>query len=85
MSDTIILGLFSLVGTLGGTFGGILVNSRLTNYRIEQLEKKQDKHNQVIERVYKLEKNDAVRDEDIKVANHRIDDLEEITKKVISG
>lgn len=79
MSDTIILGLFSLVGTLGGTFGGILVNSKLTNYRIEQLEKKQDKHNQVIERVYQLEKNDAVRAEDIKVANHRIDDLERKT------
>lgn len=45
----------SLVGTLAGTFGGILVSSKLINYRIEQLEKKQDQVNNVIERTYKLE------------------------------
>ena len=45
----------SLVGTLAGTFGGILVSNRLTNYRIEQLEKKVAEHNNVVERTYKLE------------------------------
>ncbi len=45
----------SLVGTLAGTFGGILVSNRLTNYRIEQLEKKVAAHNSVVERTYKLE------------------------------
>lgn len=45
----------SLVGTLAGTFGGILVSNKLTNYRIEQLEKKVEKHNQVVERTFKLE------------------------------
>ena len=55
MSETIIVSLISLVGSLGGTFGGILVSNKLTNYRIEQLEKKQDKHNSIIERTYKLE------------------------------
>ena len=45
----------SLVGTLAGTFGGILVSNRLTNYRIEQLEKKAAEHNNVVERTYKLE------------------------------
>ena len=45
----------SLVGTLAGTFGGILVSNRLTNYRIEQLEKKVAEHNTVVERTYKLE------------------------------
>ena len=45
----------SLVGTLAGTFGGILVSNRLTNYRIEQLEKKVAEHNKVVERTYKLE------------------------------
>lgn len=45
----------SLVGTLAGTFGGILVSNRLTNYRIEQLEKKVAEHNSVVERTYKLE------------------------------
>lgn len=45
----------SLIGTLAGTFGGILVSNRLTNYRIEQLEKKVSEHNQVVARTYKLE------------------------------
>ncbi len=45
MNDVIITSLISLVGTLVGTFGGILVSSKLTNYRIEQLEKKVEKHN----------------------------------------
>lgn len=77
MSETIIIALISLLGTLGGTFGGILATSKLTNYRIEQLEKKVDKHNNIIERTYKLEDNDKLLEEKIKVANHRIDDLED--------
>lgn len=48
--------------------------------RIEQLEKKMDKHNQLIERVCSLEQHRAVVDEQIKVANHRIDDLEKDRK-----
>ena len=55
MSETIIVSLISLIGTLGGTFGGILVANKLTNYRIEQLEKRVEKHNSVVERTYKLE------------------------------
>jgi len=76
MSEAIIVSVISLIGTLGGSLGGILVANKLTNYRVEQLEKKVEKHNQVIERVYKLEQQDAVTQEEIKVANHRIDDLE---------
>ena len=45
----------SLVGTLAGTFGGILVSNKLTTYRIEQLEKKVAAHSNVVERTYKLE------------------------------
>lgn len=48
----------------------------LIEYRMLQLEKKQDKHNQLIERVFRLEENTALQEEKIKVANHRIDDLE---------
>lgn len=48
----------------------------LQAYRIEQLEKKVDKHNNVIERTYHLEEAEAVIREQIKVANHRIEDLE---------
>ena len=43
MSETIIVALLGLLGSLGGTLGGIVLNSKLTNYRIEQLEKKGDK------------------------------------------
>ena len=57
-----------------------MVSSKLSNYRIEQLEKKVEKHNSLIERVYKLEQHDAVFDEEIKVANHRISDLETAAK-----
>lgn len=76
MNETVIVGLLSLVGTLVGSLAGILTANKLTNYRIEQLEKKVEKHNNVIERVYNLEKHEAVMEEEIKVANHRIDDLE---------
>lgn len=77
MSESVLVAILALIGTLGGTFGGILTANKLTNYRIEQLENKVEKHNKVIERVYQLEKNEAVMEEEIKVANHRIDDLEQ--------
>lgn len=84
MSDTVLVALISLVGTLGGTFGGILTSSKLTNFRIEQLEKKVEKHNNVIERMSELERkvddNDRLYQEKFKTANHRIDDLAELHK-----
>ncbi|MCD7880185.1 MAG: hemolysin XhlA family protein [Clostridiales bacterium] len=52
----------------------------LITYRLEELEKKVGKHNEVIERTYKLEQHEAVMDEQIKVANHRIEDLEQAKK-----
>lgn len=55
MTDAVVTSILSLVGTLVGTFGGILVASKLTNYRLEQLEKKVEKHNSVVERTYKIE------------------------------
>lgn len=76
MTSEIIVGLLSLAGTLIGSIAGIIASNRLTLYRIDQLEKKVDKHNQIIERTYKLEENQAVIEEQIKVANHRITDLE---------
>lgn len=51
----------------------------LQAYRIGQLERKVDKHNQVVERTYKLEQDESLLEEKIKVANHRIDDLEHMT------
>ena len=84
MTTEIIVALITLVGTLIGTFSGIVVGTKLINYRIEQLEKKVDKHNQVIDRVYKLEQQDAVHNEEIKVSNHRIEDLERLQEKSTS-
>ena len=63
-------------GGLLGSLGGVIASSKLTTYRIQQLENKVEKHNTVIERTYKLEETEAVMQEQIRVANHRIADLE---------
>lgn len=67
---TVIVGILSLIGTALGSWSGL----KLMSYRIEQLEKKVDKHNHFAERVPILE-------EQVKVANHRIDDLERHEEK----
>lgn len=67
---TVIVGALSLIGTLVGSFGGM----KLISYRIEQLEKKVDKHNHFAERM-------PVVEEQIKVINHRLDDLEQLEQK----
>ena len=67
---TVIVGLLSLIGTALGSWSGM----KLMSYRIEQLEKKVEKHNNFAERIPVLE-------EKIEVANHRIDDLEHEEKK----
>ncbi len=76
MEPEIVVSLITLAGSALGTFAGIVTSTKLTAYRIEQLEKKVDKHNTVIERTFKLEEAQAVMQEQIKVANHRIEDLE---------
>lgn len=48
----------------------------LLEYRLLELEKKVDKHNSIVERTYELEKRSAITEKEMKVANHRIDDLE---------
>ena len=55
MEQDVLIALLSLAGTLTGTLGGILTSARLTNYRIEQLEKKVDRHNGFGERIPVLE------------------------------
>lgn len=69
MSNDIIISLLALVGTLSGTFGGILTSSKLTAYRIRKLEEKVDMHNNFAQSIPIIE-------EKIKVINHRIEDLE---------
>lgn len=55
MTDEIIVALLGLLGTLAGSFLGVIASSRLTQYRIAQLEEKVNKHNNLVERTYKLE------------------------------
>ena len=55
MSETVLIALLSLFGTLLGSLFGILAANRLTNYRISQLEETVGKHNKVVERTYILE------------------------------
>jgi hypothetical protein len=64
----LLVSLLALAGTLAGSFSGILVANKLVNYRLEQLEKKVEKHNNLIERV-------AMAENEIKIINHKIDDL----------
>ena len=72
----IIIGVLAMVGTLGGAYFANKKSTALIAYRLEQLEKKVDKHNQVVERTYALEEKTGLLEERVKVANHRIDDLE---------
>ena len=75
MSEIIVAGL-SLVGTLIGSFLAQRKSTALIAYGLEQLEKKVQAHNNLVERTYHLEERMEVHEERIKVANHRIDDLE---------
>ena len=76
MSETVIVGAISLIGTLIGTLGGILTSNHLTLYRIEHLEKKVEKHNNLVERVFRLEDNDQLLEEKLNTQGARIAKLE---------
>lgn len=76
MNDNVLVAIIGLVGSGLGSLIGVIASSKLTQYRLEQLEKKVDKHNNVVERMYALEERVAINEEKIKVENHRIDDLE---------
>lgn len=73
----IIVALLSLAGTLAGSYFAQRRSTALIAYRLEQLEKKVEIHNGVIERTFKLEERMSLNEKDIRVANHRIEDLEE--------
>lgn len=69
MNEEIIIALISLLGTLAGSLGGILVSSKMINYRLLQLENRVAEHNNFARRM-------PVVEEQIKVINHRIADIE---------
>lgn len=71
ISDNVLVALLSLFGTCAGAFGGIIASSKLTSFRLKKLEEKVDKHNSFAERI-------PVINEQIKVINHRIADIENI-------
>lgn len=68
MSEAIIVAAFSLIGTLGGAWMGVKQSSKLMQYRMDQLEAKVTKHNNLVERMVKVEAS-------TKSAHHRIDEL----------
>lgn len=80
MTDTIIVAILSLVGTLVGAYFANKKTTALIVYRIDQLEEKVNKHNEVIERTYELEKNEELIERDIKAINSKIKDLESYHK-----
>ena len=68
-----ITGVFSLIASLVGTFGGIITSTKLTNYQINELKKQVDKHNSVIERTFKLEEHNKYVDERIARLESEVD------------
>ncbi len=69
ITENTAVAVISMIGTCVGSFGGIITASKLTSYRLQKLEEKVDKHNRFAERM-------PVVEEQIKVINHRIEDLE---------
>lgn len=76
MDSTIIVAIIAFLGTVAGSFMAHRKTTALIVYRLEQLERKVDLHNNAVERIYELESRADVTDEKLKVADHRIDDLE---------
>lgn len=76
MTESIIVAILSLIGSLSGVYLAQRKSAALISYRLEQLENKVNKHNNVIERTYELEKRCTLHEEQLKVVNHRISDLE---------
>ena len=74
MESTVVVAILSLVGTLGGSIIAGIVSNNKTLYRIEQLERKVEKHNSVVERV-------AIAENTLKSQQHQIDELESTNEK----
>lgn len=72
----IIVGALTLIGTIITVSVGNTSTRKILSYRMEQVEKKMDKHNCLIERMYKVEERCSISENEIKVANHRLSDLE---------
>ena len=78
MTEGIWVALIGLLGSGLGSLAGVLASQKLTQYRIQELEKKVQAHNNLVTRTYQLEQEQAVLQEKVDVANHRISDLEQL-------
>ena len=74
--SAVITGIAAVVVSVVNSHYQANATRNLIEYKIEELTKRVEKHNNVIERTYELERNQGLLEEKIKVANHRIDDLE---------
>ena len=75
-----IVGIVIQILTAGIYIGKLEGFQKLVNFRFDEQQKKLDAHNNFITRVYELERKDGIKEEQIKVANHRIEDLESVMK-----
>lgn len=78
MSDTVLAAVCTGVFVVISNLIVAVVQSSKTKYRIEQLEKKVEKHNNLVVRMYACEDRLNIHDEKLTVANHRIEDLEQV-------
>ncbi len=69
VSTEVVVAAFSLFGTLAGTFGGIMASNKLTNYRLDELKKQVEKHNSLIDRMYRIETRVTVIEDTLQAAH----------------
>ena len=77
MSENILIAILSLLGTLGGSFAGIITSGKLTNFRLSPHEEKVEKLTGLIDRTYALETKDTVSEEKMKHLDRRVQTLEQ--------
>lgn len=82
MSDTVIIALISLGGTLFGSFAGIVTSGKLTNYRLSELEKRVDKLSSLVEKTHDLEKQTSIGEEKIRLIDQRVVSLEKAAMQI---
>ena len=83
MDPTIIIAIISFIRTCVGTIGGIITTNKLTNYKIEQLQRKVDAHNNLITRTYELEKNMGIVFQKIEENKSDIQDIKKDVKGIM--
>ena len=81
--NEILISLIGLAGSAVGSMCGIALNSKLTQYRLKQLEIHVEKHKSLIERTYELEEKAMIHEEKLKSASRRLESLERVIQKTI--